>query len=103
MNQPHKHKDVIIAWANGEQIEYRNPLISMEWEPVDFPAWGDKVEYRVKPKEEIRHFQVALFKSEQGFYTTTVDSDEEAQKVECFENFVAWLTDPIHYQVEELN
>lgn len=102
MNQPHKHKDVIIAWANGEQIEYRNPLISMEWEPVDFPAWGDKVEYRVKPQPVIRTFQVALYKGI-GYYTLSIDEDEDTKLYESDTNFIAWLTDPIPYQVEELN
>lgn len=103
MKQPHKHKDAIIAWANGEQIEYRNPLLSMEWQLVDFPAWGDKVEYRVKPKEVIRHFQVALLNAGHGYITTTTDDAEQAKAMETSPCFVAWLTDPIPYQVEELD
>lgn len=103
MKQPHKHKDVIIAWANGEQIEFRNPLISNEWQGVAHPSWGLHSEYRIKPQPVIRTFQVALFKSDHGFYTSTADSDGEAREVERYEDFVTWLTDPIPYQVEELD
>ena len=30
MNRPHKFKDVIVAWANGEEIEFRDPNYSTE-------------------------------------------------------------------------
>lgn len=102
MNQPHKHKDVIIAWANGEQIEYREPPLSLDWVPVDFPAWFDKAEYRVKPQPVIRTFRVALFKGAE-YCTHTIDREEDSKLYEGDANFIAWLTDPIPYQVEELN
>lgn len=101
MNQPHPHKDLIIAWANGAEVQICNE--QNQWEDIQSPFWGPNNKYRVKPKEEVLKFQVALFKSERGFYTTTADSVGEAQEVECYEGFVTWITDPIPYQVEELN
>ena len=53
MNQPHKHRDVIIAWANGEEVEYRANA-EKEWETNRFPSWCENSEYRIKPKEPKR-------------------------------------------------
>ena len=102
MNQPHKFKDVIIAWANGAEVQYKSQMME-EWEDIAEPSWVTSCLYRIKPQPVIKTFQVALFKSEHGFYTSTADSDGEAREVERYEDFVAWLTDPIPYQVEELD
>ena len=49
MSQPHKHRDVIIAWANGAQIQFFDVD---EW--IDCheggPRWHEEKRYRVKPK-----------------------------------------------------
>lgn len=93
MNQPHKHKDVIIAWANGEQIEFRDPDYSMEWQPIKNPSWLADTEYRVKPKEEIHSFRVALMHNTNVYFTTTVDSKEEGSNMEKHPWFIGWLGD----------
>jgi hypothetical protein len=48
----HKHADCIIAWANGETIEFK-PNFSNVWRKLktDSPAWQENYGYRVKPKE----------------------------------------------------
>lgn len=50
MGTPHKHRDMIIAWANGEEIEYWNDSFG-EWREDERPLWYQYVKYRVKPKE----------------------------------------------------
>ncbi len=61
MPNRHKHADVIIAWANGETIEYRFILPTLygtkwsEWKPLpkeDTIHWHKDNEYRVKPKKK---------------------------------------------------
>jgi hypothetical protein len=52
MSERHKHADVIIAWANGEEIQYRAVPGEGGWET--FPrktiiTWCEYAEYRVKP------------------------------------------------------
>jgi hypothetical protein len=50
MKTPHKHAELIKAWADGAEIEYwRNPY---GWENCAFnqPAWGDDAKYRIKPE-----------------------------------------------------
>ena len=66
MNKRHKHADVIIAWANGEEIEFRHS-VSNEWEPEGYtPTWDYWSEYRIKPehKPDIR---VKLWRHDKGF------------------------------------
>lgn len=44
-----KHYDLIIAWANGEDIQYRFDETEV-WEDVNNPSWYEDCEYRIKPK-----------------------------------------------------
>jgi hypothetical protein len=43
----HKHYDLILAWANGAEIqnEYNNGI----WLDEDFPYWYPDNNYRIKP------------------------------------------------------
>lgn len=47
-NPPHKHAELIKAWADGAEIEffYR---VDKKWRSVDEPFWECDVEYRIKP------------------------------------------------------
>lgn len=47
---PHRHKDLIIAWADGEAIEFLDPY-SRKWTECSNPAWLKHIQYRVKPRE----------------------------------------------------
>ena len=46
MKQRHKHADVIIAWAEGAEVEYRN-LPGATWVSADTPGWYENYEYRI--------------------------------------------------------
>jgi hypothetical protein len=46
--KPHKHAELIKAWADGEKIQYRKPN-EQAWKDSDTPAWVEDYEYRVKP------------------------------------------------------
>lgn len=46
----HKHADLIIAWANGAQIQMRHASYAdYNWEDC-IPGWSEQVEYRIKPE-----------------------------------------------------
>jgi hypothetical protein len=57
MTTPHKHRDVIIAWANGETIQWRKDE-SEEWSDLrsperatkSNPGFYEEYQYRIKPK-----------------------------------------------------
>ena len=45
---PHVHQKEIIAWANGEEIEYS--LKGIFWNQAESHAFSELLQYRVKPK-----------------------------------------------------
>ena len=48
----HKHCDVIKAWADGAEIQFKCPN-DLHWSNApDNPEWLDKLEYRVKPEKK---------------------------------------------------
>ena len=96
MNKAHKHKDVIIAWANGEKIEYRDPDTSNEWSPIKVPSWLNGIEYRVKPepKESVHTFRIGVAAyDDETIYTFTVDTKEEEQLLQADPDFIGWISD----------
>lgn len=48
MNKPHKHKELIKAWAGGAEIQMFDTLTG-KWLDTPNPAWYTEKEYRIKP------------------------------------------------------
>lgn len=57
MSTPHKHAEVIKAWADGAKIEARGQHRGSKWCVVDQPWWTDDQEYRVY--DPLREFKEA--------------------------------------------
>lgn len=60
MPQPHKHAEVIKAWADGAQIQVRGNL-DRTWVDIpksETPIWHHTLEYRVKPTNPVRYAPV---------------------------------------------
>jgi len=49
MKTPHKHHDLIVAWAAGAEIEVQEPS-DFIWHTTPSPQWDISREYRIKPK-----------------------------------------------------
>ena len=50
--KPHKHSELIKAWADGAEIEYFSPTAE-KWVEVGIsPAWSNNFEYRIKPESK---------------------------------------------------
>ena len=50
--KPHKHAELIKAWADGAEIQIFNPD-NMEWEDLQCtPVWNDQMKYRIKPEQK---------------------------------------------------
>ena len=45
----HKHADLIHAWADGAQIQWRDPKDDERWSDIKIPNWLEDCEYRIKP------------------------------------------------------
>ena len=49
MNKPHKHAELIKAWADGAEVEYWSESYK-EWSVEPYPNWYDTSTYRIKPE-----------------------------------------------------
>ena len=47
--KPHKHAEIIKAWADGAEIQVRISS-SSEWQDAVNPYWAEHYEYRIKPE-----------------------------------------------------
>lgn len=47
---PHPHADLIIAWAQGEAIQFFD---SGHWYDDGTPDWNPKTVYRIKPEKKV--------------------------------------------------
>ena len=98
MGQRHKHADVIIAWAEGKDVQVWD-FTQNEWGDVttESPTWCEGWKYRIKPPA--KKYRVALFESDTSiYYTSTADTPEDADFYEKGRGFVRWLTDWIEYE-----
>ena len=72
--KPHKHVEIIKAWADGAQIEVLSKK-DREWNDVVTPLWRLDREYRVKPEpkpDEIRYTDIEnLARKDQSANLTT--------------------------------
>ena len=47
--KPHKHAEMIKAWADGAEIECLNK--HNQWVECPEPFWMEEIKYRIKPQE----------------------------------------------------
>mgnify|MGYP001383625403 FL=1 len=96
MGQRHKHADVIIAWAEGKDVQV--------WDS-DNQKWLDVVakvptftcdEYRIKPPA--KKYRVALFEDDSESYVLAANNQASADVIEYRKDFIRWLTDWIEYE-----
>ena len=97
MKQRHKHADVIIAWAEGEDVQVWDST-QKEWGDVtiESPTWCKGLKYRIKPPA--KKYRVALLKDNRESYALAINSQDYADTIEQREDFVRWLTDWVEYE-----
>ena len=64
MGTKHPHYDVIVAWAAGEEVEYRSMHTKGEWIGIpkgDTPQFNSNTDYRIKPKRVKKEGWVNVF------------------------------------------
>jgi hypothetical protein len=58
---PHKHAELIKAWADGSPIQYRAVPNHGDWKDApEHLIWDWTAEYRIKPKEEYVKYRDAF-------------------------------------------
>ena len=96
MSKRHKHADVIIAWAEGEDVQVWDEGAKCWCDVKEAPSFmGEK--YRVKPSP--KKYRVALFRhaGEEPF-AVVANSQVISDSFEPLLGFVRWLTDWIEYE-----
>ena len=48
MKTPHKHAELIKAWADGAEIQLK--MNAVQWGDCVDPYWNPDLEYRIKPE-----------------------------------------------------
>ena len=98
MGQRHKHADVIIAWAEGKDVQVWDEGAKC-WRDVktSTPAFIEDWEYRIKPPA--KKYRVALFiRFDEAPDAVVANSQAIADSLEAMPNFVRWLTDWVEYE-----
>ena len=70
---PHKHHDLIVAWAKGAQIQCQVFGKPNQWFDIDNPDWLDAYTYRIKPNPDVVLYKYICTKG----FTYTRDSLED--------------------------
>ena len=77
----HKHADLIHAWADGAQIQYKNS-IDNNWNDVEYPSWHPSTgEYRIKPEPKSDVIYRTRVKKWEISFSGIITSDNEAPNV----------------------
>ena len=98
MGQRHKHADVIIAWAEGKDVQVRDEGTN-RWCDVKTsnPLFVEDWEFRIKPPAN--KYRAALFRRHNyDPLVVACNSSEVAENYESEHLFVRWLTDWNEYE-----
>lgn len=99
MATPHKWKDVIVAWSDGEAIQYKAPC-DTKWSPYSgsFAVTPDfsnaKLEWRIKPVTV--KYRLAMVEHNNLVLVRTESSEKDVQNSW---GFVKWITDWLEVEV----
>lgn len=83
--KPHKHAELIKAWADGATIQYYE--VSLGWIDTD-PLWGSNHKYRIKPAEKVVRWQWIIKNEHTTFFTLTIAFFTEREARAEFSNSI---------------
>ena len=76
--KPHKHAEVIKAWADGAEIQIKD---FGRWFRVDDPTWNENREYRIKPAEKVVRWLWTWLQDGTWCVSHSYMSEQEAEAV----------------------
>jgi len=80
MGTKHKHYDVIVAWAAGEEIEYKTAL--GVWKPTYWPPLNENETFRIKPKRVKREGWVNVYGLGSAYvWPTKEEADRKSNEI----------------------
>ena len=74
MKTPHKHAELIKAWADGAEIEMYNPRVEA-WVFLSQPPWSDDITFRIKPEPKPDVVRYISLWEHSGYSTRQPDSN----------------------------
>jgi hypothetical protein len=80
MKTPHKHAELIKAWADGAEIEIRG--YEGRWNDCPDPTWHPNATYRIKPETKpyvVKYVTFGLTKTGSVDFAATSDRYPEDQ------------------------
>ena len=77
MGTPHKHCDLIVAWANGADIQFFDDGQWIDCNENN-PRWHEEMRYRVKPKIVKREGWVTIHRDAGGTYVLFYETKQKA-------------------------
>lgn len=105
MTKKHKYYDVIVAWANGEDIQYSS--IDLPWKDYEpyaensVPAFNyNEFSWRIKPKTTIKRCRMALFTDGMvvAYDITNSTLDDPIEYKLC--GFIRWVGDTVEVELD---
>lgn len=87
----HKHCELIKAWADGAEIQYKDEGM-IKWQDVwdNTPGWCNKTEYRIKPKTT--KYRLYLYQVGNSVRVGSHNKDQNINP-ETWQIFIKWLGD----------
>ena len=93
------HKDTMLAWINGSEIERYDDSCNTWWTDAE-PKFETDVEYRVKRKVKVFKYKFAKMNNDYSAGPVPV-IDEYYEYTEEGSSFISWLTDEITVEYPE--
>jgi len=94
---PRVHADVIKAWADGAQVQYRTSNHSewTDWDLVtaDTPSFSTCWQWRVKTAPVKLMYRVALLNAGSGYRFVATDTHERAAELFGHDDFIRWASE----------
>lgn len=106
-NKKHRWHDVIVAWAEGNEIQYKWP--DGDWidfkhsneELNTFPAFNvERIKWRIKPKTITKRFRMALLHGNQVIAVDTTDVSLDNPPEYDIDGFIRWIGVPAEVELE---
>ena len=97
----HKHYDLIVAWAEGKQIQWYRTS-TREWFDVNIPSWSKDDTYRIKPEPVktvgYRRYIVLV----DSVYKVYTDVPGRIFSPTSYPSFVRWIDKEWQYETAEV-
>lgn len=68
--KPHKHAELIKAWADGAEIQHQHSLSGTWFDCEGDPKWESYVIYRIKPQQ--KHDLISVQSVQWNFFSNSV-------------------------------